>query len=504
MGRENALDRGRSEDWRSGPSRPARRPCHFLPGTLLLCLLPLAAGALQIEVRPRPALVDQRLDVRVAGLASNEEVSLRAEMTDQTGVPWVSEVVLRAGSDGTLDLARAVPVSGSYAEADAMGHIWSMVPAAVLGGTEERRRDYLRETRKSWFAVDDVTLPTAVTLTLSRQGAAPVTTSYQRLHVAPDVRIEPVHHGRLRGLLFSPAGERSPPGMLVLAGSGGGVDSQTAALLASHGYAALALAYFRYDDLPARHHRIPLEYFAEGVEWLRSELGHDGIGVWGTSRGGELALLLGSTFPDDFRVVVGNVPSSHRYPGHDPEAGSNVPAWTHQGRALSFAPLPLSWIDYLREIRQWRVLLFGAPVELTPFYLRAIADPDAAERAAIEVERIRCPLLVIGGGSDRLWPSGHFAELVEGRLEQKSSRMRHRALVYPNAGHMLRGSYRPLGLGGVIYHPEVEMFMDLGGSPRADAKAGADSWAEGLRFLRAIDWFGDPSRQTEPHRGRER
>lgn len=52
---------------------------------------------------------------------------------ERTGVP------ARADPDGTLDLARAVPSSGSYAEADAMGHIWSMLPAAVFGASERRR-----------------------------------------------------------------------------------------------------------------------------------------------------------------------------------------------------------------------------------------------------------------------------------------------------------------------------------------------------------------------------
>lgn len=451
------------------------------------------ANVPRIEVHPRSVLVDERFAIRAVGLSPGEEVALRAEMTDQTDVLWASEVALRADGTGALDVAQAVPLSGSYEGADAMGDIWSMVPAAVLGSSGKRRREYLRETQTGSFVIEDVTQPTAVTLTLVREGAAPVTARYDRLHVAPDVRVEPLHDGRLRGLFFSPAGEEPRPGLLVLAGSGGGVDLQTAALLASHGYAALALAYFGYGDLPAHHHRIPLEYFAEGIEWLRAELGHDGIGVWGTSRGGELALLLGATFSDDWRAVVGNVPSSHRYPGYDPEAGPNVPAWACQGRALPFAPPPLSWIDRLREIRQWRAILFGAPAELTPFYTRAIANADVAGRAAIEVEKIRCPLLVIGGGADRLWPSGRFVELVKERLEQKNSRRLFRSLVYEDAGHLISGSYRPLGMGGLIYHPEVGMLMDLGGSPRADAQAGADAWAEALRFLSAIDWFGDPS-----------
>jgi dienelactone hydrolase len=483
--------------------RHRRSRTHLLPIGLALCLLPVpaaaqgvdtreATSAVRIEVRPRSALVDERVEIRVFGLAPEEEVALRAEMTDQAGVPWASEVVLRADRGGSLDLAEAVPLSGSYQGADAMGHIWSMVPATVLRGSEDQRREFLRETRINQFAIEDVAQPTIVTLRLEREGESPLTTSYERLNLAPDVRAESLHHGRLRGLFFSPEGEERRPGLIVLAGSGGGVNSGTAALLASRGYAALALAYFRYEDLPTRMHRIPLEYFAEGIAWLRAELGHDGIGVWGRSRGGELALLLGATFPDDIEAVVANVPSSHRFPGHAPEAGGNVPAWIHQGEVLPFASLPVGWLERLREIRQWRVLFFGAPVEMTPFFLRAIANSEVAEPAAIEVEKIRCPLLTIGGGADTLWPSGLFVKLVGERLQQKGSQIAYHPFVYEEAGHRIAGSYRPLGMGGVIYHRENERFMNLGGSPRADAEAGADSWAEALRFLTDVDWFADP------------
>ena len=108
------------------------------------------------------------------------------------------------------------------------------------------------------------------------------------------------------------------------------------------------------------------------------------------------------------------------------------------------------------------------------------------------VEKIRCPLLAIGGGADTLWPSGLFVKLVGERLQQKGSHIAYHPFVYEEAGHRIAGSYRPLGMGGVIYHRENERFMNLGGSPGADAEAGADSWAEALRFLADVDWFADP------------
>jgi dienelactone hydrolase len=88
-----------------------------------------------------------------------------------------------------------------------------------------------------------------------------------------------------------------------------------AAWLASRGYAALALAYFRYDGLPPRLEGIPLEYFGSALAWMtqRPEISSDHIAVVGTSRGGEPALQLGSMFPE-IKAVVAYVPSNVRLP----------------------------------------------------------------------------------------------------------------------------------------------------------------------------------------------
>ena len=48
----------------------------------------------------------------------------------------------------------------------------------------------------------------------------------------------------------------------------GGLIEYRASLLASHGFAALALAYCDYEDLPLHPEKIELEYFEEAVNFL--------------------------------------------------------------------------------------------------------------------------------------------------------------------------------------------------------------------------------------------
>ena len=155
------------------------------------------------------------------------------------------------------------------------------------------------------------------------------------------------------------------------------------------GYAALALGYFAVEGLPRGLVNIPLEYFENAIRWMRSQpwLKDRFLAVWGPSRGGELALLLGATFPD-INAVVAWVPSGVVFWALGlPEPGDSRPpaAWTFRSEPLPHLqennsagdPLPVSE--------------GGRPVAYAPFYLSQLRDAQAVERATIPVERTRGP-----------------------------------------------------------------------------------------------------------------
>ena len=64
------------------------------------------------------------------------------------------------------------------------------------------------------------------------------------------------------------SGEGRFPGVIDLFGGLGGLIEFRASLLASHGFVALALAYFNYEDLPPQPEKTELEYFEEAVNFL--------------------------------------------------------------------------------------------------------------------------------------------------------------------------------------------------------------------------------------------
>ena len=135
---------------------------------------------------------------------------------------------------------------------------------------------------------------------------------------------QPIEREDLVGTLFYPETPGPHPTVVALGGWGGGLREGGAEALASEGFAALALAYFGVEPLPHKLTEIPLEYFAEAIAWLKSQpaVDADRIAVVGNSKGGELALLLGATYPEDVEAVVGYAPSAVVWQGQPPDQRS--------------------------------------------------------------------------------------------------------------------------------------------------------------------------------------
>ena len=231
--------------------------------------------------------------------------------------------------------------------------------------------------------------------------------------------------------------------VLLLGGSEGGVGSRPEpALLASHGYPALKLAYFRAKGLPDELVDIPLEYFVRALEWLRTETGARRVMVIGGSRGAELALILGSRFPELVNGVVAFAPSSVVNPGLSRITQKPSAAWTYSGKPLE----TIAWTEY------------------------GTATPT--NRAAIiPVERIRGPVMVVAGVSDMVWPSASYAIAIEERREAFGKDTI--TLVSQEAGHYV---------GGIPYLPG-SLGDDLESSRKAGALLRTESWRRLLAML---------------------
>jgi dienelactone hydrolase len=294
----------------------------------------------------------------------------------------------------------------------------------------------------------------------------------RRLYVAEDVLTTALREGDRSGLFFRATGECERPGVLILGGSSGGLRfaAQAAALLASRGYPSLALAYFGAEQRPPHLVEIPLEYFATALEWLGSQPGvrGDALGVFGISRGAELALLLGSRMPS-IRSVVAYCPSSTIWNGLREGTAVDMPAWTALGRPIPFVSLATVSPPALLA-RVFR----GASVTLLPLFETALAM-SLPEEAIIPVERTDAPILLISGEDDRMWPSARMGEQIMERLAAHAHPFQSRHCHYPGAGHLMRPPGVPTSV--------LQGKFVLGGAGPAQARANRAAWSETLAFL---------------------
>jgi dienelactone hydrolase len=287
------------------------------------------------------------------------------------------------------------------------------------------------------------------------------------------VRRREIREGGMVATFFDHEGGPRP-GVIIVSGSGGGLAEDQPALLASRGYAVLSLAYFGIEGVPADLANIPLEYFERAIEWMRAHpsIDRERIGVMGASRGGELALLLGATFPA-LKAIVAYVPSGVIWPGlSGTPSADTLPAWTRGGAALPFMPNPPP------DPELWS----RRPVACTPLFHAAMKVCARAEWPEIEVEKTRGPILMLSGSDDQMWPSLMLADIAAQRLLRHNFAHKFEHITYAGAGHFIRFPYSPVIT--EIFHPVVKTLMALGGDALSNA-ADRDSWSRVLGFLAA-------------------
>jgi dienelactone hydrolase len=302
--------------------------------------------------------------------------------------------------------------------------------------------------------------PQSIEFRLVRGGGEVSTAHLEQLRLAKGVRAIEVGT-QIHGVLLVPGTDGRHSGVLVLGGWEGGLPLEEAAWLASHGFAALALAYFRYDHLPQALEGIPLEYFGTALTWMmnRPEIFPDQIAVVGTMRGGELALQLGSIYAP-VKAVVAYAPSNLR-----------TPASTWYGTPIS---LPYAWtwhgqpLPYLRSSLQW-----------SPNTSRG-----AVLNAEINVEDTRGPILLICGEDDEIWASWRMADAIVSRLDLAHFSYRIELLKYPRAGHQAGRPEITPAWQGTLPHPVTGRAMIFGGTPRGNAESSLDAIPKVLEFLR--------------------
>lgn len=455
----------------------------FLMAALALLFIARAAGAEPI-LRASPADVVEGAAVRVvmSGLEPGQLVTIhgaRLWSLYPTGQElYRGRASYRADGSGTIDLGASAPLPGSsYDRADPAGLFWSMAPERRLAANGGRQGPAL--VSQAELQPDQVRLEAEI------DGRIVVRADVRVRAGADGVTLRDVREPGVTGLFARGRGAGRQPAIIVVGGSEGGLDTArwAAPLLASEGYSVLGLGYFRGGEpgltaLQPNLEHIPLEMLEAARRWLADQPGVDvsRIAVIGVSKGAELALLAGATFP--WVTAVGAFAPSHvvweGIPPDDEADRSAGSSWTYRGR-----PLPFVRWSKAAERRGDQARAASGSSRLTEVHLESLAEyAGDVDAAAIPIERSRAAIFIAAGSDDAMWPSAYAAERLRERLARRDPALVSQIEIQPT-GHLVLGS----GWGPTTQFQRAQGLLQ-GGNARLDAEAQRRIWPLFLQFLR--------------------
>ena len=229
--------------------------------------------------------------------------------------------------------------------------------------------------------------------------------------------------------ILYPGNGRKDKVLIVMSGSDGGMTltKQESEFYHRNGIPALALALFKTRQTPKELSRVPVEYVERAVSWLKVQ-GYEKIGIDGTSKGSEMALVAASILPSLSCVIV-RVPSHFVSEGLSgsgkDKAPSGTSCWSYRGKELPYAPYRSRSFHILRMFlkeKEMHIITFNREKDVTPETL-------------IPIGNIRAPILMLSSTHDEVWPSYESAACMEKKLTEIKYPYPHRHVAYENMSH---------------------------------------------------------------------
>ena len=239
----------------------------------------------------------------------------------------------------------------------------------------------------------------------------------------------------------------------------------------AHGLTTLALAYVMEEGLPDQFYHVPIDPLEMAAMRLH-DMGYEKVGLWGISKGAELALTAGSLLPGVVNAVVAVAPISTVCQGFAKKKGIRIlpgGSWSFHGEELPYTSFGLDKFPFCQVLKKSL-----AARELTMFdlYYPIVQKPNPD--AVIQVEKITGPILLISSKMDTMWTSELAAKQVMNRLRQHDFPYFYQYLSYDYGGHM----FIPME------HWMVSIFKgDRGKNREPGRKARMDSLSKTLEFV---------------------
>jgi len=226
-------------------------------------------------------------------------------------------------------------------------------------------------------------------------------------------------HGQLDTKLF--LGDSTNQRLLVAFGGGGGGNDwardymkEKRNELLKRGYAILAIGYFNTGEhTPLHLDRISLNAIADtilNIAGRNENIDSNKIALIGGSKGGELVLNLASRYKA-FNAVIALSTSDVSFPALT--IAANTSSWLYNGEEVPFVPAPL------------KTIIPAIQGDLYSAFNRMLENEKAVEKAAIKVENINGPILIVSANKDEQWPASMMSNRLMERLKKQNFKYKY-------------------------------------------------------------------------------
>ncbi|WP_313183395.1 acyl-CoA thioesterase/bile acid-CoA:amino acid N-acyltransferase family protein [Lacrimispora sp.] len=423
---------------------------------------------MKITIEQQEAFVDERVRIKVTGLTPNSQ--LRADMKME--LPWCSGeefssyAVFDVNNTGGVDFDQAKPVEGTYRAADSMGLIYSLRKSKSAGKNIAEN-----------ISIEKPILMNLVLETSSEQREIQLVRSFK----AKDLMIKPINDGFIGKLFYRK--DSCDETILMLGGSDGQMEGLAlmAGPLASRGFNVLIVPYFGVEGLPERLEEVHLEYFEKIFHWLASNeiTKAKEIYLHGTSKGGELALLLASYFPQ-IKKVAAVEPHTYCFQALDGMmSGKNISSWSYQGKSIPFIKVDnnIFFEDQKKAVSE------GVPFGFASTYKKSVERAVNKEEARIKIENSEADILLICGENDNIWNSYDACTDILQVLKRHNYKHSVRLLSYESMGHPMPVPF-VIPISFTLEMPMNGGIFTSGGTVEGNTKGQYDSFRETIKFFK--------------------
>jgi esterase/lipase len=200
---------------------------------------------------------------------------------------------------------------------------------------------------------------------------------------------------------------QNKPLVVIIGGSRAGIWSVSPLLLdyLKEHYNVLIFAYFGVGGLPKNLIKVPLEYFINGINKVKTilNLKDKDIIIIGNSKGGEAALLLISKYINA-GAAIACVPSCYVWQGIRKNLLDMIipkSSWTYNNKQLPFIKLKFDR-EILKDIKK---------KSYNSCYSKSIKT-NMNSSAKIDLSNYKGQLLLLSAEADNYWPSKEMSENI--------------------------------------------------------------------------------------------